>query len=165
MSTWDRWSEEDTENKNENQPQDENNTYKEPESAFEEEKDFDSGNYGEYNNRNRRFDEENDVYKTVTQNGRPKTMGWSVTSMVLGILSLVCCCFGWTGAIFGIGAIVFSIISKKTLGYFDGMSIAGLVCGIFGCVFGASIILTSLLLPEEFFDEFYYEYYNGTNQF
>ena len=67
--------------------------------------------------------------------------------------------------IFGIGAIVFSIISKKTLGYFDGMSIAGLVCGIFGCVFGASIILTSLLLPEEFFDEFYYEYYNGTNQF
>ena len=166
MSTWDRWNQSGSENKNENQNQNEGNTYEESRGGFEGNDGFGESNfYGS----NRSFEEESDVYRTVMKNGKPKTMGWSVASMVLGILSLVCCCIGWTGAIFGIGAIVFSVVAKKSLGYFDGMAIAGLVCGIFGCVFGAALLLGSSLIPDEYFEEFYKEYEqyynNGLNQF
>ena len=156
MSKWDRWGEEASEE----------NSKKEPQEDFEK-NGFESESQGDYyGNRNDSFsEEESDVYKTVLRNGRPKTVGWSVASLVLGILSLVCCCFGWTGAIFGVGAIVFSVVSKRSLGYFDGMAIGGLVCGIFGCVFGFATIITSFLIPEEFYDEFYREYYNGEGSF
>lgn len=164
MSTWDRWNQSDSENKNENQ--NEGSTQNETQGRYGEDAGFDGANY--YGS-NRSFEEESDVYKTVMKNGKPKTMGWSVASMVLGILSLVCCCIGWTGAIFGIAAIVFSVIARKSLGYFDGMAIAGLVCGIFGFVFGAAILLGSSLIPDEFYEEFYKEYEqyynNGLNQF
>ena len=94
---------------------------------------------------------------------KPKTLGWSVASMVVGILSVVCCCFGYTGIIFGIGAIIFSIVARKTLGYFEGMSIAGLVLGIFGLVFGAAIVWNTIFNSEfiDYMNKYYEEFYNS----
>lgn len=97
------------------------------------------------------------AYQTVMNNGRPKTMGWSLASMITGILSVVCCCFGWTGLIFGVAAIIIAIVSRKSLGYFDGMSIAGLILGIFGLVFGVAMIIM-LFLETEFIESFIEEY-------
>jgi hypothetical protein len=68
-------------------------------------------------------------YDEIFDATKPKTVGFSVASMVLGILSVICCCMGWSGLILGALAIVFSIVSRKVLGYFDGMSIAGLIVG------------------------------------
>ena len=79
-------------------------------------------------------------YDEIFDATKPKTIGFSVASMVLGILSVICCCMGWSGLILGALAIVFSIVSRKVLGYFDGMSIAGLIVGIFGLCFGALIV-------------------------
>ena len=79
-------------------------------------------------------------YDEIFDATKPKTVGFSVASMVLGILSVICCCMGWSGLILGALAIVFSIVSRKVLGYFDGMSIAGLIVGIFGVCFGALIV-------------------------
>lgn len=105
------------------------------------------------------------TYQTVRGFGRPKTMGWSVVSLVTGILSVICCCLGWTGLVFGAAAIIFAVVSRKTLGYFDGLSIAGLILGIFGVVFGG-VILGITLIGGEFWDEYaeefwkqYYEMY------
>lgn len=80
-------------------------------------------------------------YDEIFDISKPKTMGFSIASMILGILSVVCCCLTWGGLIMGILAIVFAVISRVSLKYFDGMTIAGLILGIFGTVFGISIIV------------------------
>ena len=100
------------------------------------------------------------AFETLMRNGRPKTFGWSVASMVMGIISVVCCALGWTGLILGAAAIAFSIISRRKLGYFDGMSVAGLILGIFGFVFGVSLLIAvNFLITEEMMQELLEEYY------
>lgn len=99
---------------------------------------------------NNDFNNQNDneyVYKTVME-GKQKNRVWSVSSLVIGILSVLCCCFDWPGLIFGVLAIVFSIISRKNLGYFDGLAIAGLILGIFGLVFSAFSIIGGYVLES-----------------
>ena len=106
-------------------------------------------------NGNNPFDDGNDyLFKMVTPNGRRKTYGWSLASMISGILSVICCCTGYAGIVFGVLAIVFSVISRKNLGYFDGMAVAGLVLGIIGFVLGIAVIVATYTLDEEFFNEY-----------
>ena len=106
------------------------------------------------------YSEQDYAFQTLMRNGKPKTLGWSVASMVIGILSVVCCVLGWSGLILGVAAVVFSIISRKQLGYFDGMSVAGLILGIFGFVFGVSVLyVVNFLITEEMLEEFWQEYY------
>ncbi len=94
------------------------------------------------------------LFRTVNPNGRRKTYGWSVASLVCGILSVICCCVGYGAVVLGVLAIVFSIISRKNLGYFDGMAIAGLVLGIIGFFLGIAIIVSTYLIDEEFMEEY-----------
>ena len=103
------------------------------------------------------------AFRTVMRNGKPKTMGWSVASLVLGIISVVCCCFGYASLILGVLAIVFSVLSRKALGYFDGLSIAGLILGIFGLVFGLAVVIGALLVPEELLEDYLEQYYGESN--
>lgn len=88
------------------------------------------------------------AFRTVMRNGRPKTLGWSVASMVCGIVGVVCCCFGWSALFLGAIAIALAIVSRVKLGYFDGMSIAGLILGIFAFVFGLAIVAVIFANPE-----------------
>ena len=87
-------------------------------------------------------------YDEIFDISKRKTVGFSIASMVLGILSVICCCLTWAGLIMGIAAIVFAVISRKSLGYFDGMTIAGLILGIFGTVFGIAVIVISYALQD-----------------
>lgn len=82
------------------------------------------------------------VYKGVFK-GNKLTRAWSVASFVLGIISIVCCCTCWAGLIAGILAVIFSVVSRRTLGYFDGLSLSGLITAIFGIVF--SILMISVM--------------------
>jgi len=118
----------------------------------------------EWNNNGYENEEENGeqdyAFQTLMRNGRPKTFGWSVASLVMGILSVVCCFLGWSGLILGAAAIVLSIVSRRKLGYFDGMSVAGLILGIFGFVFGvAMLVVVNFLVTEDMMNEFLEEYY------
>ena len=82
--------------------------------------------------------------------------------MVTGILSVLCCCLGWTGLVFGAAAVILSIVARRSLGYFDGMSIAGLVMGIFGFVFGAAMVYM-VYFNEAFwaeYEKYFWEQYN-----
>lgn len=101
------------------------------------------------------------AYQNINNFGKPKTMGWSVVSLVTGIISVICCCMGITGLFFGVAAIVTAIISRRVLGYFDGMTIAGLVLGIFGIVFGLSIIISMAMLGDEFWDSYMEEFWKA----
>ncbi|MBQ7766512.1 MAG: DUF4190 domain-containing protein [Lachnospiraceae bacterium] len=62
--------------------------------------------------------------------------GAAITSMIFGIISIVCCCCCGMGFLCGAVAIIFAIISGKKRGKIQGMAIAGLVCGIIGLVMG-----------------------------
>ena len=60
--------------------------------------------------------------------------GFAIASLVLGILSIVCCCAWYISGIFAILSIAFAIIvlTKNKPG--RGMAIAGLVCAAIGII-------------------------------
>ena len=89
-----------------------------------------------------------DRYYEIFEKSKHKTLGWSASSMVFGIISVLLCFFGWVGLIFGAVAIILSAVSRILLGYFDGMAIAGLILGIFGVVFGGVIIVAKILVDS-----------------
>ena len=71
-----------------------------------------------------------------------KKLGFAITALVLGILSVICCCFGlgWVTAIPGI---IFGVIAiaKKHDG--KGCSIAGIICSAIAIVAAiVSLIIT-----------------------
>lgn len=89
----------------------------------------------------------NDVPDLNLGNEEKKSAAFSVASLVLGILSLVCCCLFPVAGVCAVLAIVFAFISRSRLGQLDGMSIAGLVCGIIGLAIVAYLIYTTLTAP------------------
>jgi 1,4-dihydroxy-2-naphthoate octaprenyltransferase len=109
--------------------------------------------YDDNQNSNSSYNEQEYAFQTLMRNGRPKTVAWSVASLIAGIVSVVCCSLGWTGIILGVLGVVFAILSRRMLGYFDGMSIAGLILGIFGFVFGVALIVAMNSLPPELWEE------------
>ena len=92
--------------------------------------------------------QEDYLFQTVTGRGRRKTYGWSLASVICGVISVICCT-GYVGVVLGILAIVFAIVSRKNLGYFDSMAIAGLVLGIIGFVLGIAVVVTILTMDEQ----------------
>lgn len=77
-----------------------------------------------------------------------KTSGYSVTSMILGIVSLLC-----VGSCLpaGVLAILFAVIGRGRDGKWKGMAVAGLVCGIISLLLTLLLILLSrdITIPEE----------------
>ena len=85
------------------------------------------------------------VYKEVMQ-PKHNSRVWSVLSLILGIVSIICCCVWWLGLVAGVASIAFAIVSRVSLGYFDGLSIAGLITSIFGLMFGIFLIVISFVI-------------------
>ena len=77
---------------------------------------------------------------------RPKSRVWSVVAIVFGILSILCCCMNYIGIIVGALSIVFAIISRKKLGYFDTTSIVAIIVAIFGIVLSLAVIIVSVVV-------------------
>ena len=95
--------------------------------------------------------EEEYLYKSVME-GKKKSRIWSLASLVAAILSVLCCCVPWPGAVLGVLAVVFAVVSRINIGYFDGMALAGLIVGIFGLVFSVSVmVITSTDWYKEVF--------------
>lgn len=120
--------------------------------------------YNEHNNnfyQNSGGSSDNYTYTVLT---RPKSRVWSVLAIMSSMIGLFCCCStGYIGLGLGILGIIFAIISRKSLGYFDTTSIFAIIFGIFGIVISAAILLFSYALltnPElqELFES-YLEYY------
>ena len=59
-------------------------------------------------------------------------IGYSIASLVCGILGLLCCCCGFFGLIVSAAGIVLGIVSIKKNCEGKGMAIAGIVCGGIG---------------------------------
>lgn len=96
-----------------------------------------------------------DISGVVENLSKPRSMLYSIVSLVSGIVSvLICCCGGWFGLGLGALAIAFSVIARRHLGYFDGMAIAGLVLGICGALFGAATVVLDILIEKGVLDAF-----------
>lgn len=75
------------------------------------------------------------AYKTVID-GKGVSRIWSLVSLISAVLSVGLCFLPWLGLVFGILSVVFAVISRNNIGYFDTLGLAGLIVGIFGIVFG-----------------------------
>ena len=96
-----------------------------------------------------------DISGIVENLSKPRSMLYSILSLVCAIVSvLICCCGGWFGLGLGALAIAFSVIARRHLGYFDGMAIAGLVLGICGVLFGAAMAVVGILIDNGTLDAF-----------
>ena len=96
-----------------------------------------------------------DISGVVENLSKPRSMLYSIVSLVCGIFSVVIgCCGGWFGLGIGVLALAFSIVARRHLGYFDGKAIAGLVLGICGALFGAATIVVSILINNGVLDAF-----------
>ena len=122
---------------------------------------YNSGDYSRdrYNNNNPYSDGSDYRAPKAPFPAFQKSRGWSVASLVLSIVSVVCCCLPVLSIVLGALSILFAIISRVNLGYFDGLSIAGLVVGIFGLVMGVStVVALNSFNFDEFYEEFMKEY-------
>ena len=76
---------------------------------------------------------------------RSRSLIWSVVSFVLGALSLALCLFYYVGIPFAVAAVVFSMVSRRNLGFFEKYSIFGLILGLMGAVSGTFCLIASTI--------------------
>ena len=89
-------------------------------------------------------EEKNVEQATTNNNGTPnERKGFNITSLVLGIISVICFCWWYVSIPSGIIAIIFSIAGKKDAGH--GMGVAGMVLGIIGLVLCVLIYVLAIL--------------------
>ncbi|MBQ3572477.1 MAG: DUF4190 domain-containing protein [Clostridia bacterium] len=123
------------------------------------------------------------TYSSSSYNGydgyipeRRERKGLGIASMVLGILSLTCCCCSILGVIVAIVGLILGIISQKAKP--NGFALAGIITSAFGIAFGILgfvITIASGALTDEFWTDFYEgwessfsssdEFDNNTNAF
>ena len=102
---------------------------------FDEQIDFDQDN----------LDNDQDyAYKNVMGGNRNSRL-YSVISLVLAVLSVGFCFIPPLGIILGLVAIGFGVFSRRSIGYFDGLSLGGIITSIFGVVFSISAILLDMI--------------------
>ncbi len=75
---------------------------------------------------------------------RSRSLIPAVISLVFGILSLVLCPIYYISLIFAANAIIFSLVSRKNLGFFEKYSIIGLILGMMGIVCGIFSLIIDL---------------------
>ncbi len=86
------------------------------------------------------------AYKNVISKEKQNRRTWSVISLLFAISSVFTFFFSWISLAFGFISVGCGIISRKNLGYFDGISVAGIIIGIFGIVFAlASLIFGNII--------------------
>ena len=79
--------------------------------------------------------------QSVEVTGTNGNIGFSIASMVCGILSLLCCCSGFLGIVLSIGAIILGVIAIKNNYDGKGMAIAGLITGGIAALFAVLMLI------------------------
>lgn len=108
----------------------------------------------------------NGYYNGSYQNNGKRNYTLGLTSMVLGILSVVfiCCCYSIT-PVLGIASIVLGIISIKKNEDNKGFAIAGIITGIMGIVLAVVTIVAFIYLKESgIYDELLRRLYENTGE-
>lgn len=85
------------------------------------------------------------AFETAPAQEPKKLIGLSIASMILGILSIVCCSVWYIAGLFALAGLVLGIISmvKKCSG--KGMAIAGIICSVIGLIIAIAMIFIVVL--------------------
>ena len=92
-----------------------------------------------------RQDVDSEEYYSLPPAIRARTLIWSVISLICGVLSILLCPFYYVSFVFAAAALVFSVVSRKNLGFFEKCAIMGIILGIMGFVFGTFSMISDLL--------------------
>lgn len=91
--------------------------------------------------------EENYAFKKVLKTkNKENRRTWSVVSFCLSILSIIFFYFSWVGLICGLLSVGAALLSRKNIGYFDKLSLAGMIISIFGVVFSVCGLIFAELI-------------------
>lgn len=90
-------------------------------------------------------DTESDEYYELPLAIKSRSLIWSVVSFTLGILSLALCFFYYLALPFAAASVVFAMVSRRNLGFFERYSIMGLVLGFMGIVFGVFCLVAKTI--------------------
>ena len=85
--------------------------------------------------------EDDDFKNILTKSGKPKTKLFSVISLILGAASVIISFFAVWGIFVAVAALCISLYARKSLGYFDPRSIAGLSLGTVGGVIPIALVI------------------------
>ena len=85
-----------------------------------------------------------DDFYTLPADPRRRSRIWSVLSLLSSVLSVLLCSFYYVSLPLALLGIVFSLISRRTRGFFDGIAVGGLIVGISGAVFGIFSMILNL---------------------
>lgn len=86
-------------------------------------------------------------YYELPDSPEARRRGWSVISFFAGILSVLLCPIYVLGFAFAVLSVVGALISRKRLGYFDTLALAGMLIGIVGsvfCIFSLVVDITGI---------------------
>ncbi|MBO6260364.1 MAG: DUF4190 domain-containing protein [Lachnospiraceae bacterium] len=87
-----------------------------------------------------------------------QSSGFAITSLVCGIVSIVCCyCTMGITIIPAIMAIIFGVVAQKK-GQSKGLSIAGIICGIVGLLLSAGMLIYIIFVGGVTFLEAFSQY-------
>lgn len=75
-------------------------------------------------------------------------MGFAIAGMVLGIVSIVCCCSPFVGGVTGVLGLIFSIMVLVQKKPGKGMAIAGVICAAIGLVLMISMYFANNSMME-----------------
>ena len=70
-------------------------------------------------------------------------MGYAIAGMVLGIVSIVCCCSPFVGGVTGVLGLIFSIMVLVQKRPGKGMAIAGVICAAIGLILMVSMLVAN----------------------
>ena len=93
------------------------------------------------------FSGERYSFRDLTGEDKPGNMLFSWLSLIVAVAAVALSFLPPWSAVVGIVAIVLAILSRLRLGYFDGMTIAGMIISIVAIVFGLLFLLWRELLP------------------
>ncbi len=103
------------------------------------------GGYDQGGYQNNGYEQQN-YYQPPQQQPTP---GFSIASMVCGILSLVLFCCLWKyDLVLSIPAIALGVIGLKKEENGKGMAVAGIICGAIGLLLGISFIIVSIAIAN-----------------
>ena len=87
------------------------------------------------------YAEMNNPYAQMPEQ-KPSANACQVISLILGILSIICCCFGLVSVLFAVAGIILAIVGNKKQKH--GVGTGGLVCSIIGLVLSLIILAISI---------------------
>ena len=107
--------------------------------------DYNSNGYEEHDTAEEKTSSLTEEYYELPLSLSARKRFWSLASLILGALSIVLCFFYYVSIPFALLAIAFAFVSRKNFGFFDQLTIIGIILGIVGAVFGVCAMTLDLI--------------------